>query len=209
MSGVIEQNRFAPPRADVEDSIEAEAGLVEAGRGERFLAALIDGLVPTIVVIAILVAVAIPAYENYQQQHVPGIAPPPLGSGHHVTSTLAWLGGFALLGYFIYSAALVYLYGQTFGKRAMGIRVVRTDGSRVAFSRFIFLRWLPIAMIGSIPFVGWIASLLDPLLIFRESRLCLHDDIASTRVVTAASSADATLRGDPKYAGANLRTINF
>jgi len=209
MSGVIEQNRFAPPRAEVEDSIETGTGLVEAGRGERFLAALIDGLVPTIVIIAILAAVAIPAYENYRQQHVPGIEPPPLGSGHHVTGSWAWLGAFALLGYFIYSAVLVYLYGQTFGKRAMGIRVVRTDGARVAFSRFIFLRWLPIAMIGSIPFVGWIASLLDPLLIFRESRRCLHDDIAGTRVVTAASSADATLRGDPKYAGANLRTISF
>jgi len=209
MSGVIEQNRFAPPRAEVEDSIETGTGLVEAGRGERFLATLIDGLVPTVVILAILAAVAIPAYENYRQQQVPGIEPPPLGSGHHVTATWAWLGGFALLGYFIYSVVLVYLYGQTFGKRAMGIRVVRTDGARVAFSRFIFLRWLPIAMIGSIPFVGWIASLLDPLLIFRESRLCLHDDIAGTRVVTAASSADATLRGDPKYAGANLRTISF
>jgi len=209
MSGVIEQNRFAPPRAEVEDSIETGTGLVEAGRGERFLATLIDGLVPTVVILAILAAVAIPAYENYRQQQVPGIEPPPLGSGHHVTATSAWLGGFALLGYFIYSVVLVYLYGQTFGKRAMGIRVVRTDGARVAFSRFIFLRWLPIAMIGSIPFVGWIASLLDPLLIFRESRRCLHDDIAGTRVVTAASSADATLRGDPKYAGANLRTISF
>jgi len=209
MSGVIEQNRFAPPRAEVEDSIETGTGLVEAGRGERFLATLIDGLVPTVVILAILAAVAIPAYENYRQQQVPGIEPPPLGSGHHVTATWAWLGGFALLGYFIYSVVLVYLYGQTFGKRAMGIRVVRTDGARVAFSRFIFLRWLPIAMIGSIPFVGWIASLLDPLLIFRESRLCLHDDIAGTRVVTAPSSVDATLRGDPKYAGANLRTISF
>ena len=209
MSGVIEQNRFAPPRAEVEDSIETGTGLVEAGRGERFLATLIDGLVPTVVILAILAAVAIPAYENYRQQQVPGIEPPPLGSGHHVTATWAWLGGFALLGYFIYSVVLVYLYGQTFGKRAMGIRVVRTDGARVAFSRFIFLRWLPIAMIGSIPFVGWIASLLDPLLIFRESRRCLHDDIAGTRVVTAASSVDATLRGDPKYAGANLRTISF
>lgn len=209
MSGAMEQNRFAPPRADVEDSVEPEAGLVEAGRGERFLAALIDGLVPMIVVIAILAAIAIPMYKSYRQEHVPGIEPPPLGSGHHLSTTWAWLGGFALLGYFIYSAVLVYLYGQTFGKRAMGIRVVRSDGGRVAFSRFIFLRWLPVAVLGSIPFIGWIVGLLDPLLIFRDSRLCLHDDIANTRVVTAVSSVDATLRGDPKYAGANLRTISF
>jgi uncharacterized RDD family membrane protein YckC len=210
MSGAMEQNRFAPPRADVEDSVEAEAGLVEAGRGERFLAALIDGLVPTVVIIAIMVAIAIPMYQSYRQEHMPGIEPPPLGSGHRLSTTWAWLGGFALLGYFVYSAVLVYLYGQTFGKRAMGIRVVTTDGARVAFSRFIFLRWLPVAVLGCIPFVGWvITSLVDPLLIFRDSRHCLHDDIAGTRVVTAASSADATLRGDPKYAGANLRTFSF
>lgn len=209
MSGVIEQNRFAPPRAEVEDSPDAEAWMVDAGRGERFLAVLIDGLVPFIVIIGILIAVAIPAYENYRQQHVPGIEPPPLGSGHHLTTTWAWLGGFALLGYFIYSTVLVYLYGQTFGKRMMGIRVVRVDGSRVAFSRFIFLRWLPVTILGAIPFVGWIVGLLDPLLILRESRQCLHDDFANTRVVTAASSAEATLRGDPKYAGAHLRTISF
>ena len=78
----------------------------------------------------------------------------------------------------------------------MDIRVVRVDGSRVSFARFVFLRWLPLAIVGCIPFVGGIVALIDPLLIFRESRRCLHDDIADTQVVTAASSVDATLRGD-------------
>ena len=209
MSGAIAQNRFAPPHADVEDQHDEEARMVDAGRGDRFLAALIDGLAPMVVIILILVAVALPAYENYKQSHVQGIEPPPLGSGHHLSTMWAFFGGVVLLGYLVYSVVLVYLYGQTFGKRMMNIRVVRVDGGRVSFARFIFLRWLPLAIIGFIPLVGGVVGLLDPLLIFRDSRQCLHDNIADTRVVTAASSVEATLNGDPKYAGAGLRTINF
>ena len=208
MSGVASQNRFAPPRADVEDQHDIEAGLVEAGRGARFLAVLIDALIPMVAVLLIVFAVAIPLYERYQQEHTPGIEPPALGT-RHMSMAWAWLGGLGMIGYIVYSIALVYLYGQTFGKRMMDIRVVRVDGSRVTFARFVFLRWLPLAVVGCIPFIGGIVGLIDPLLIFRESSRCLHDDIADTRVVTAASSVDATLRGDAKYAGANLRTITF
>ena len=209
MSGAAAQNRFAPPRAEVEDQFEGETVMVDAGRGERFLAALIDGVLPVVIGIGIAVAVAIPAYQRHQQEAVRGIEPPALGSANHLSTTWAWIGGLVLLAYLVYSLVLVFLYGQTFGKRMMGIRVVRLDGTRVAFSRFIFLRWLPTALLGAIPFIGWIVNLVDPLLIFRESSRCLHDDIADTRVVGASASADATLRGDPKYAGSNLRTINF
>ena len=209
MSATVAQNRFAPPRAEVEDKPGGESVMVEAGRGERFLAVLIDGVLPTVLAILVAVAVAIPAYESHRQRQVPGIAPPAPGSGPHMTALWAWLGGLLLLAYLVYNLALVYRYGQTFGKRMMNIRVVRGDGGRVAFSRFIFLRWLPLAVVGAIPFLGGLVALLDPLLIFRESRQCLHDNIADTRVVTAASSVDATLRGDPKYARANLRTISF
>ena len=59
------------------------------------------------------------------------------------------------------------------------------------------------------PVAGGPPGLIDPLLVFGDSRHCLHDDIGYTRVVTAASSVDATLRGDAKYAGANLRAIAF
>ena len=209
MSGAIAQNRFAPPRADVEDQQDVEARMVDAGRGDRFLAVLIDGLTPMIAVILILVAVAVPAYERYKQARVPGIEPPPPGSGHHLTAMWAFFGGIAVVGWIVYSIVLVYLYGQTFGKRMMNIRVVRIDGSRVTFARFVFLRWLPLFIVGCVPFIGSVVGLIDPLLIFRDSRRCLHDDIADTKVVTAASSAEATLHGDQKYAGAGLRTISF
>jgi uncharacterized RDD family membrane protein YckC len=162
-----------------------------------------------IVIIGILAAVAIPAYQRYKQQHAPGIAPPPLGtgSGNQFMGMLALVGGLATVAFFIYSAVLVYRYGQTVGKRVMGIRVVRTDGSRVTFGRFIFLRWLPLFIVGVIPWIGYISGLLDLLLIFRDSHQCLHDNIADTRVVTAATSEGATLAGG-SY-GANLRTISF
>ncbi len=209
MSGAVAQNRFAPPRADVEDHQDGEAHMVTATRLSRLLACLIDSVGPMILGALIGVAVAIPAYERYKQQHMPGIEPPPLGTTHHVTAGWAWLGGLLLVGYVVWSALWVYRYGQTVGKRAMGIRVVRMDGSRVTFARFIFLRWLPLALLGLVPLVRYVIGLVDSLLIFRASSRCLHDDIAGTQVVTAESSIDATLAGDPKYAGASLRTISF
>ena len=36
-----------------------------------------------------------------------------------------------------------------------------------------------------VPFVGGLVSLVDALLIFRDDRRCLHDEIADTIVVTA------------------------
>ena len=82
----------------------------------------------------------------------------------------------------------VYLFhqnGQTIGKKLLGIRVVRTDGSKVSLARWIVLRAGVISLISAIPLVGWIVAIVDPLLIFRDDRRCLHDLIADTRVVLA------------------------
>ena len=40
-------------------------------------------------------------------------------------------------------------------------------------------------MIALVPLVGWMYGLLDVLMIFRDSRKCLHDNIADTIVVKA------------------------
>jgi uncharacterized RDD family membrane protein YckC len=87
----------------------------------------------------------------------------------------------------------LHAYGGTLAKKIMGLRIVRSDGTRAGFARLFFLRGGAALLPLMIPFLNLVWWLLDPLLIFRESRQCLHDQIADTIVVTAASSMDASL----------------
>jgi uncharacterized RDD family membrane protein YckC len=73
--------------------------------------------------------------------------------------------------------------GQTIGKRAVGTKIVRTDGSPVELWRVIALRWLPLFITRWIPFVGSLAGLADALVIFGSEKRCIHDYIADTIVV--------------------------
>ncbi|MEP6504406.1 MAG: RDD family protein [Betaproteobacteria bacterium] len=207
MSSIGSQNPFAPPRALVDDQIDTQIEMIEATRGSRFAAAIIDvlALMGIAAIVGILAAIALPAYAAYQKRALGSDVPASVG-GSVIAIVIGLVVLVSIVGIFVYTGVLVYRYGQTIGKRMMGIRVVRTDGSRVAFGRFIFLRWLPIALLGMIPLVGYIVTLVDVLLIFRDNRLCVHDNIADTKVVTAASSEGATLAGS---SGAQLRTISF
>ncbi len=139
---------------------------VLADRGSRFVANLVDQLI----IIApwlggVLLAVL-------------------LGDGDSGISTLlSLLGLLAMLGMAMYQVYLAAQTGQTIGKRMMGIRVVRTDGSPVDLVRILFLRNLVPMVINA---ACGIFGLVDPLFIFSEDRRCLHDHIADTKVVTAA-----------------------
>jgi uncharacterized RDD family membrane protein YckC len=63
----------------------------------------------------------------------------------------------------------------------MGIKVVRKDGSKASLGRIFFLRNVVNIILAFIPLYG----LVDALLIFGESRQCIHDKIADTIVVKA------------------------
>lgn len=77
---------------------------------------------------------------------------------------------------------LLYNDGQTLGKRAMGIRIVDVDGGRAPMTRLILLRWLPFFLVGLIPYLGMLVSLVNVCWIFEKEQRCLHDLLARTKV---------------------------
>ena len=89
------------------------------------------------------------------------------------------LGGLGVVA--IINWVLITQSGQSPAKRLLGMRIVRIeDGALPGFVRGVILRiWVPALINQFCSFFG----LLDALWIFGEPRRCLHDHIASTRVV--------------------------
>ena len=147
-----------------------------AGWGARFGATLIDGLillVPTVLLVAFVVAVAL-------SSDVGGIV---VG----IISFLAFLV-VALL----YAPILMMRKGehngQTWGKQVVGVRVVRDSGRPFDFGsaalREIVLKGLALGIAGSvIPLIPYLVNYLWPL--WDDQNRALHDMVVSTHVVRA------------------------
>jgi uncharacterized RDD family membrane protein YckC len=173
----------------------AEPGSL-AERGTRLLAASIDELI-LLGTFLPMVFGAVPAILAMVSG---GTDPELIDTGDVVRAMLRGPGTIvtvvALIAWCVITAWLVAANGQSIGKRLVGIKVVRTDGSRASFARIFLLRnvvnGLPasLSFIG-LPYVGWLYQLVDPLLIYQQSRQCLHDRIADTVVVRCASTAKA------------------
>jgi uncharacterized RDD family membrane protein YckC len=92
--------------------------------------------------------------------------------------------GVVLLGYLTVQGYLLTTRGQTLGKIAMGIRIVRfEDGGNPGFVKAVLLRAVLWFVIGWIPVIGFLITLVDILFIFRDDQRCLHDHVAGTYVV--------------------------
>ncbi len=154
-------NPYAPPVAEVRDAPPAEEHVL-AGRGARLLAAIID----TIVLIAVLAVLSF-------------LLPWPIFA--RTTTVPAALT--ALAAFLLIQGWPLVQRGQTIGKMVLGLRIVRPDGSAVSPGRMLGGRYGPGLLLGLVPVINSIWGLVDSLLIFRESRRCLHDQIADTIVV--------------------------
>ena len=158
-----------------------------AERGARLLAASIDELILLAISLPMVFG-AVPAIIAM----VSGGTDPELLDTSDVLRVMVRGPGtiitvVALIAWCVITAWLVAANGQSIGKRMVGIKVVRTDGSRASFARIFLLRNAVNALPNLLPYVGWLYQLVDPLLIYQDSRQCLHDRIADTIVVRCVS----------------------
>jgi uncharacterized RDD family membrane protein YckC len=154
---------------------------ISASRGSRFLAYLIDkGLLVLVVgVIGLLLAILIPKVAQ-------SLPVGPDGKREEVIPILAGLaiGIVGTLPLAIVQMVMLARHGQTIGKRALKIKIVRmTDGENGGFATNVLMREVLGRFIAYIPYLGIIYGLVDDCLIFKEDSRCLHDGMAGTRVV--------------------------
>lgn len=161
---------YAAPTAIVADPVLGEMQL--ADRGIRLVAAIVDGLI----YFALLMAVAV---------LLPMAVEGGGGGGEAIAMAVGAAATLGFIAVLVVNIVWLHRYGQTIGKRLFGIRIVRGDGTHCSVLRVIFARWLPVALLGAIPLLGYIVTLVDPLMIFRSDYRCLHDLIADTLVVKA------------------------
>jgi uncharacterized RDD family membrane protein YckC len=165
-------NPYAPPRAAVQDIVDATASASPAERSTRLGAALLDGLIVMGMVYAPLV-VGFVLGSVLERGESSG------GGLMILAGTALGLVGFVVWCWF--TVRYVKQNGQSIGKKILGIKVIRKDGAPVTLGRLFWLRNLVNGLIGVIPFYAFI----DHLFIFGDSRQCLHDKLADTLVVKA------------------------
>jgi uncharacterized RDD family membrane protein YckC len=152
-----------------------------ASRGKRLAAFLIDWLI-----LATLMGLL---YEYL------GLSPTQTADFNAVITELAeklkalssaeyWtLFAFPYVMFFVLHGFLLLNYGQTIGKRLMGIAIVTLDNQKPAFLPLILQRYLTQWALGMIPQLGLFLRVVDVTAIFREDKRCFHDLIAKTKVI--------------------------
>ncbi|MFT3905517.1 MAG: RDD family protein [Steroidobacteraceae bacterium] len=167
-------NPYSPPQAPVQDPLATDQVL--AGRGARLGAVFLDGLIWSVAVYAPLLATGLTgtllAFQRTRTVQIAGS----LAVGMLIAAV-------AFVALAVITIILVNRNGQTIAKKLVGIKVVRKDGSKASLGRIFWLRNVINGVIGAIPLVGYVYTLADALMIFGESRQCLHDKLADTIVV--------------------------
>jgi uncharacterized RDD family membrane protein YckC len=169
-------NPYAPPQAAVQDVIDPEQREL-AGRGTRLGAAIVDGLVLVVMVyVPLIISIKMSGHPLLVNAHFNYSA---------LINSMILLPLIGLIAFAWLNILFVSRNGQSIAKKLMGIKVVRSDGSKASLGRIFWLRNVVNIVIGVIPLLGSLYGLVDSLLIFGAPRQCVHDKIADTIVVNA------------------------
>lgn len=162
-------NPYAAPTANVVKS--ASGAVTLASLGLRFGAAMLDGLIQVVVLLPVIIpAVMLDAKNGGEMSPTMGIS---MG-----------VGLLGLLGLLVYNLVLLATRGQTLGKKLVGTRIATyPGGEKPGFVKAFVLRAFVVGIIGAIPLIGPVFSLVDICFIFRSDHRCIHDLIAGTHVL--------------------------
>ena len=165
-------NPYTPPQTAVSD-IVASGSMTKADRGTRLGATLLDSVLMSAMIYLPLVFGGV----------LHGIA----AAGQRNLNVAALFGvwGMAAVAGFVVWCVLNLIFvarnGQSVGKKMLGIKVVRSDGSRASLGRIFWLRNVVNGLLALVPFYGFV----DALFIFGEAQQCVHDKLADTIVIKA------------------------
>lgn len=161
-------NPYAPPRARVRDVAAPSTALVLAERSSRLGAAIVDGLIFTVMVyLPMLVGTAMAAATRSE------------GGGVLLLMLGPMLAGFVVWTWL--TLKQMSATGQSLAKKYFNIKVVLADGSPASLGTLVWKRNVLTWLLSLIPFYGFI----EVLFIFGDKRQCLHDRMADTIVVEA------------------------
>lgn len=162
---------------EIDQPVEPPKEFPLAGRGQRLAAKILDELAESILLTPIAMAVGIGQYIEE------------ILAGTRTELPLDVILQMAVAGFVVHlllHSYLLYFYGQTIGKRIMGIAIVNSANKVPGYNRIIGLRYLPFLLVRYIQEISPLI-LVDILFIFRGDRRCLHDLLAGTRVIDVTS----------------------
>lgn len=167
-----EENPYSAPTTVDPLPPQVSSSIELASLGDRFLGALVDGLVNIAIAIPIWAALFMIGTVKSLQG---------MGQIGPLLTVVIGLVGFGL--FILVQGKFLKATGQTIGKKVVKTRIVTMEGKKPEFMDLVVKRYAFMNLIGLIPVVGGIASLIDVLMVFKSDRRCLHDVVAGTQVV--------------------------
>ena len=141
-----------------------------AGRLKRFWAAMIDGMIGMLV--------SFPVFNHF------GIWDAVKNQQDISASVSNGLALFGVAMFFVLHGYLLFHFGQTIGKRVMGLAIVTLTDEKPQFAALIINRYLPQWVLGFIPGLGPLLAIADvSYIFFNDQNRCVHDLIAKTKVI--------------------------